>query len=123
MIREFLIAGALAATVTCSRTSVSAQEAATGVARPAARATGTHHGMHEDVDGTLKKDEYVVISMNGSITRALCPYTCEMRGLPREKCREWQSVNDPSKCYVQDTTLPSDAVPFEGDGATAAASH
>ncbi len=53
---------------------------------------------------------YEVVSTNGSITRSLCPYTCEMHGLPRSHCRTWQSKQDPTRCYVQDTRIPSDAI-------------
>lgn len=68
--------------------------------------------MEEDRDGELLAYEYEVISPNGSITRSFCPYTCEDRDLPRERCREWQSKLDPQKCYVQDLALPSNAIRF-----------
>lgn len=70
--------------------------------------------MVEDSDGTLQRNEYETVSMNDSITRALCPYTCEMRGLPKQSCRTWQSQNDPSLCYVQDTRIPSNAIALGG---------
>lgn len=70
--------------------------------------------MRVDNDGNLEKDEYEVISANGSITRALCPYTCEMRGLPKQNCKQWTSVRDKSLCYVQDTRIPSDAIHWGG---------
>lgn len=70
-----------------------------------------HPSMKENQDGELKAGEYEVISMNGSITRALCPYTCEMRGLPKQACKSWKSAQEPEKCYLQDTRLPSNAVP------------
>lgn len=69
-----------------------------------------HPSMTEDVDGDLKTGEYIVVSPNGSITRALCPYTCEMRGLPPEHCKTWPSKSNPSECYIQDTRIASEAV-------------
>ena len=71
-----------------------------------------HPSMTENKDGVLKQGEYEVISTNGSVTRSFCPYTCEMRGLPKQYCRTWKSVQEPDKCYVQDTRLPSEAVPI-----------
>ncbi|MFN8392567.1 MAG: hypothetical protein U0136_19900 [Bdellovibrionota bacterium] len=79
-----------------------------------APASGTNHGMREDDDGNLEQGEYEVISPNGSVTRALCPYTCEMRGLPKQQCITWKSASEPTKCYVQDRSIPSQAVPFQG---------
>ena len=73
-------------------------------------ATGSHSGMKEDQDGNLDKGEYEIISTNGSITRALCPYTCEMRGLPQKTCKSWQSKQDKTMCYVQDTTIATQAI-------------
>lgn len=69
--------------------------------------------MQEDTDGELNQNEYERVSTNDSITRALCPYTCDMRGLTQEICRSWKSLVDPSKCYVQDTRLPSNAIEFK----------
>lgn len=66
--------------------------------------------MREDRDGIVEADEYTVISMNGGTTRRPCPYTCEMRGLPRNQCREWRSL-DGVNCYVLDTTKPNNAMP------------
>ncbi len=66
--------------------------------------------MMEDKDGILAENEFEKISTNDSIYRARCPYTCEMRGVPKEHCRTWQSKQDQSMCYVQDTRLPSDAI-------------
>ena len=71
-----------------------------------------HPNMKENTDGELRPGEYEVISMNGGVTLALCPYTCEMRGLPKKFCRTWGSLQDKSKCYVEDTRLPSNAVPL-----------
>jgi hypothetical protein len=73
-----------------------------------------HPEMRENQDGVLKVGEYIVISPNGSITRALCPYTCEMRGLPREHCKAWKSVSIKNECYLQDTRIPSEAIRFPG---------
>ena len=67
-------------------------------------------GMREDTDGTLEPNEYVKISPNGSITRALCPYTCEMRDIPKEYCRSWQSEMRKTECYVEDLRLGSKAI-------------
>lgn len=61
-------------------------------------------------DGHAKGVE--VMSLNGAVTRAACPYTCEMRGLPTEHCKTWPSPSDPGQCYVWDTRLPQDAVPL-----------
>lgn len=72
------------------------------------------HELQEDKDGVLKPNEYFKISPNGSITRSWCPYTCSMRNLSHKNCRTWQSKIDPTQCYVQDTRIPSDAVPVAG---------
>ncbi len=69
--------------------------------------------MKEDTDGVLEKNEYTVISTNNSVTRSLCPYTCEMRNIPAAHCKQWKSVREPEKCYVQDLRLPSEAIPFD----------
>lgn len=69
-----------------------------------------HPQMKEDADGELIPGEYTVISPNGSITRALCPYTCDMRGLPKNSCKSWRSKSDSTQCYLQDTRIPSSAV-------------
>ena len=66
--------------------------------------------MTENKDGDLKSNEYEVISTNGAITRAFCPYTCAMRELPSSHCRTWRSQTEPSKCYVEDTRLKTDAI-------------
>ena len=71
-----------------------------------------HKTMKMDQDGVLVAGEYEVISTNNSVTRALCPYSCEERSIPKANCRTWKSKNEPDKCYVQDTRLPSDAVPI-----------
>jgi hypothetical protein len=67
------------------------------------------------VQAPAEPDDVEVVSMNGSVTRAKCPYTCEMRGIPRKFCREWKSRMYGDRCYVQDTRLPSNAVPIGGD--------
>ena len=66
--------------------------------------------MVENRDGELKPNEYEVISTNGAITRAFCPYTCAMRGLEAKHCKAWRSLSNPKLCYVQDTRLKSDAI-------------
>lgn len=68
--------------------------------------------MHKDADGVLGRGEYEEISQNGALTRALCPYTCADRGIPKEHCRTWPSKMDPTLCYVWDTRLPNEAVPL-----------
>jgi hypothetical protein len=73
-----------------------------------------HPEMRENTDGILKEGEYIIISPNGSITRALCPYTCEMRGLPEKHCRSWKSISIVNECYLQDTRIPSEAIKFPG---------
>ncbi len=55
----------------------------------------------------LKKTEYIIIDSKGGITRSLCPYSCEDRGLAKEHCKTWPSIQDPSNCYVQDTRIES----------------
>lgn len=55
------------------------------------------------------------VSVNGSITRGTCPHSCASRGIPKESCKEWKSNMYGDKCYVQDTRLPSNAIPMEGD--------
>ena len=82
------------------------------IASPLFAQTGKapHPSMIEDTDGELGANEYIVISPNGSITRAHCPYTCEMRGLPAEHCKTWKSVTN-DECYVQDLRIPSNAMP------------
>jgi hypothetical protein len=72
--------------------------------------------MVKNEDGILKPNEYEVISTNDSITRALCPYTCAMRGIEAKYCKAWRSVIEPTLCYVQDTRIPSDAISW-GSGA------
>lgn len=69
--------------------------------------------MIEDTDGVLTQNEYEQVSVNNSITRALCPYTCEMRNLPKEHCKTWKSNMEPNKCYVQDLRIPSEAIEFK----------
>jgi|PlaIllAssembly_1097288.scaffolds.fasta_scaffold1157494_1 hypothetical protein len=64
--------------------------------------------------GELKPNEYEVISTNGAITRAFCPYTCAMRGLEVKHCKTWRSLSDPKLCYVQDTRLKTDAIDWGG---------
>ncbi len=76
--------------------------------------TGTT-SMKEDKDGNLEPGEFEKISPNGSVTRALCPYTCEQRGLEAKNCKTWKSELDTTRCYVQDTRLPSNAVPMGGE--------
>ena len=66
--------------------------------------------MRADTDGVIESDEYRVISENGRLTRRPCPYTCEMRGIPRIHCHEIRSI-DGSECYIEDTRLPDDALP------------
>lgn len=67
--------------------------------------------MVEDTDGNIQANEYRVISANGSTSRRPCPYTCEMRQIPKEQCKEWKSLED-SECYVQDLRIGgSDAMP------------
>lgn len=70
--------------------------------------------MMENRDGELKPNEYEVISTNGAITRAFCPYTCAMRGLEAKHCKAWRSLSDPKLCYVQDTRLKTDAIDWGG---------
>lgn len=79
---------------------------------PAKDVLAPHPSMKENTDGILKSGEYEVISTNGSISRSVCPYTCEMRGLPKQYCRAWPSKQDPSRCYLEDTRIPSSAVPL-----------
>lgn len=67
--------------------------------------------MKPDTDGNLEKGEYEIITPNGAVTRAFCPYTCDMRGLPASRCKAWPSASEPEKCYVQDTSMPSDPAP------------
>ena len=69
-----------------------------------------NRGGHE-----LQPNEYVVISTNGAITRAICPYTCAMRGLEAKHCKTWRSLSNPKLCYVHDTRLESDAIDWGGD--------
>ena len=63
----------------------------------------------------LKPNEYEVISTNGAITRAICPYTCAMRGLEVKYCKTWRSLSRPNLCYVQDTRLETDAIDWGGE--------
>ncbi len=66
-----------------------------------------------DNDGVLQSDEYEVLTENGALTRRPCPHKCEDRGIPRQFCREWVSRKG-DECYIWDTRLPQDAVPFDG---------
>ena len=76
---------------------------------------GTATTMVENRGGSeLKPNEYEVISTNGAITRAFCPYTCAMRGLEAKHCKTWRSVSNPKLCYVQDTRLETDAIDWGG---------
>ncbi len=68
--------------------------------------------MKLDNNGLLEKDEYEFVSKNESIARALCPYNCVDRGLSSKDCRAWSSIQDPTKCYVQDLRLQSEAINF-----------
>ena len=72
--------------------------------------------MVENVDGNLKANKFEVIDLNGSITRAFCPYTCAMRGIEAKHCKTWRSLNDPNLCYVQDTRIHSEAIKWGGRG-------
>ena len=60
----------------------------------------------EDRDGVIEPDEYRKVSENGAVTRRPCPYTCEDRGIPQEKCRAWPSHYE-GECYVQDLRIAS----------------
>ncbi len=80
-----------------------------------AQQPGQSAEMREDDDGDLRQGEFVRISPNGSITRALCPYSCEMRGLPVRYCKTWRSQMNPDECYVQDTRIQTDAVRFSSE--------
>ena len=62
----------------------------------------------------LKPNEYEAIDTSGAITRALCPYTCAMRGLEAKHCKTWRSLSNPKLCYVQDTRIKSDAIDWGG---------
>lgn len=61
--------------------------------------------MVEDIDGDLKIGEYRIIDSRGSVTRSLCPYTCEMKGVPPKHCKEWGSAVNKEECYVQDLRI------------------
>jgi hypothetical protein len=63
----------------------------------------------ENTDGHIKEGEFQFVSPNGAVTRRPCPYTCEMRGLPKQHCKVWRSV-DGTLCYVWDTRLPQHSV-------------
>ena len=65
----------------------------------------------DDGDGMLASDEYRIIDPDGATTRRPCPYTCKMRGIPKNQCKEWRSASNPDDCYVQDTSLGGDAMP------------
>ena len=80
--------------------------------KPAQESMSSRLPMTENKDGDLKMNEYEVISTNGAVTRAYCPYTCEMRGLPQRFCRAWPANAGNNKCFVWDTRLPNNAVPF-----------
>ncbi len=67
--------------------------------------------------GEMERDEYIIVDLTGSVTRSFCPYSCEERSLERSHCQTWQSIQDPSQCYVRDTRIPSGAIP--GFGSTA----
>lgn len=62
-------------------------------------------------DGDLQRGEYEIIDMSGGVTRSPCPYTCQDRGLSSKNCRAWQSQLDRRMCYVQDSRIPSQAIP------------
>jgi hypothetical protein len=79
-----------------------------------------HQNMIEDKDGELQAGEYTVIDPAGSVTRANCPYVCADRGLPAEHCKSWQSASEKQLCYLQDTRIPSDAMPHEEPAAAPA---
>lgn len=79
----------------------------------AASAAAKHPSVREDKDGALQPGEYTVIDTKGGTTRAHCPYTCADRGLPAEHCKSWQSASDKSLCYLQDTRIPSEAIPLK----------
>ena len=80
-------------------------------AAPSVADIATPAPMVEDTDGDIQPNEYRVISADKSTTRRACPYTCEMRQIPLEHCKQWKSLSD-SQCYVQDLRLGgSDAMP------------
>ena len=54
------------------------------------------------------EDTYIIVDLTGSVTRSVCPYTCEDRGLPAEHCRTWYSILNSKQCYIKDTRITSD---------------
>lgn len=70
----------------------------------------------EDTDGELMPNEYRLVDTKGSVTRRPCPYTCEMRDIPKEFCKEWKSITNAvdGECYVQDLRIShDDAMPID----------
>lgn len=68
-------------------------------------------GLQQDMDGQLEEKEYRCISSNCSVTRAVCPHTCEDRGLAPENCQTWKSKSNEQECYVKDTRYDTDVMP------------
>lgn len=70
----------------------------------------------EDTDGDVGPNEYRVIDPHGAVTRRPCPWSCEMRGIPKEHCKEWKSITNAvdGECYVQDLRISkADAMPID----------
>lgn len=65
----------------------------------------------EDNDGDIGPDEYRKVDPAGATWRRPCPFNCEMRGVPKEHCKEWVSTSLKTECYVQDTSIGGDAMP------------
>lgn len=73
----------------------------------------------ENTDGDLKANEYRAVDTKGAVTRRPCPYTCAMREIPKESCKEWKSITHSvdGECYVQDLRISKDdAMPNDTRG-------
>lgn len=67
--------------------------------------------LQQDMDGQLEEKEYRCVSSNCSVTRAVCPHTCEDRGLAPENCQTWKSKSNEQECYVKDSRYDTDVMP------------
>ena len=100
--------------ITLSALTVRAEQPKQPYVKPAPESMSSRMPMTENKDGDLKMNEYEVVSTNGAVTRAYCPYTCQMRGVPKQFCRAWPAKSGNNKCFVWDTRLPNGAVPLGG---------
>jgi len=71
---------------------------------------GGNSKWREDTDGVFDAYEFEYVGLKQAVARAKCPFTCEDMNIPKERCKTWVSVKDPSLCYVEDLSKNSKAI-------------